>query len=260
VNETVVSNLELPTALARTPAGTFLIASKRGLIQEWDPATPGALRTLIDLSPTGLDRVQSDGDRGILGLAADPDFDDVGRAGYRRIYASYQSRQPPADAVDFPDLQPATGCALFDCPTEGHLIGVSVPLDSAATSYDLIASNWCSESAFHGMGDLEWSGDGRYLYVSAGDGVESRDDASLWSRPGNPCSDPLGFGGSWKSQHFFAGVPERGDEGAVVRFEIDELRSTGSALAIPEILGAGLRNPWRLARIVQQAPGITSRA
>lgn len=246
VSEPVVRGIELPTALAQTPGGTFLIGTKSGRVLAWDPVAGGEPRLAVDLSSSGLDDVQWDADRGLLGIAADPGFDDSGSPGHRRVYLSYQSRRAPPDATGNRILQPSQGCT-FDCPSTGRLVAAVVPETGMAADVQVVAENWCSEMPFHGMGDLQWSADGGELYVSAGDGIISTDDPATWTWSGNPCRDPDGRGGSWRAQHAFMGIPDRGWEGSIVAIPLADLRDPDGDAGGARTVAAGFRNPWRLA-------------
>lgn len=243
VSEPLVEGFIAPSAVTQTPSGSFLIAEKRGVVFEWSPGQD-APRRVLDVSQAGLDLSQSDGDRAVLGLAADPGYDDEDSPGHRRFYLTFTSRLGPP-GVNL--LQPGSGCATFDCPARGVLAAAVIPESGQAGSVEIVHDAWCTENGLHPAGDLVWSPDGQSLYASVGDGIDSRSfQPDYWDYPGNPCDDPAGFGGPWKSQHALALGPDSGQEGSIFAFPLDELRRPGSH-GEPSLLASGLRNPWRMA-------------
>lgn len=106
--ETIVDGLKLPTAVEWVPDGRMFIAEKDGKVRVVDPDGTLLRRPLIDLT----EKVNSDADRGLLGLAADTDFD---RNGY--LYLLYTYELQPDD----PDT---------DAPMVGRLTRVTVRPDN----------------------------------------------------------------------------------------------------------------------------------
>ena len=98
VDELVVGGLPFPTAVAFTPDGKMLVALKRGEVRIYQGTTP--LGTFIDIA----DRVHDNHDRGLLGVAAHPDFPAT-----PYVYLLY-AHDPPGvypDGVD-PSAPPPT--------------------------------------------------------------------------------------------------------------------------------------------------------
>ncbi|MEQ9094534.1 MAG: hypothetical protein RLN63_10550, partial [Miltoncostaeaceae bacterium] len=243
VSEPLVEGFIAPTAVTQTPSGSFLIAEKRGAIFEWSPGDAAA-RRVLDISEAGLDLAQTDGDRAVLGLVADPGYDDDESPGHRRFYLTFNSRLgPPGTDI----VQPGSGCETFDCPVRGVLAAATVPETGPADSVEIVHDAWCANNTIHPAGDLVWSRDGQRLYASMGDGIDSRGpQPDYWDYPGDPCDDPPGFGGPWKAQHSVALAEESGQEGSILSFGLDDVRAPGSGPA-PALLATGLRNPWRMA-------------
>jgi glucose/arabinose dehydrogenase len=245
LSKPVVGGLNLPTTLAEAPDGRVFIGEKAGRVLEWRPGDT-TTRTVIDLSPAGADIVQGDQDRGLLGLAVDPGFDDPASPGFRRLYVSFQSRfGPVGESGANGPLQPAQGCSLSLCPTVGWLSAVQVDDLTQATGAQMISQNWCGEQPAHAIGALQWSKDRKALLVTAGDGIFSGAPGA-WDEIGNPCSFAAGFDGLMKPQQAFGNVTEPGFEGAVVSFPLEKLRDPARPVT-PRIVAGGLRNPWRMA-------------
>lgn len=64
---TVVTGLNEPTAFAHAPDGRIFVAEKAGLVRVWDD---GQLTTFLDIR----EETNTFSDRGLLGIALDPDF------------------------------------------------------------------------------------------------------------------------------------------------------------------------------------------
>jgi glucose/arabinose dehydrogenase len=84
-DQTLVSGLTAPTAVAWTPDGRMLIAEKSGVLKVV-PAGGGTATTLLDISG----HVNDYWDRGLLGLAVDGDF-----ASNHYVYLLYVYDSPP---------------------------------------------------------------------------------------------------------------------------------------------------------------------
>lgn len=100
VEETVVSGLSQPVAMEWLPDGRFLVAEKAGVVKLIDPATSSVVATVLDIRP----EVNTYNDRGLLGLAADPDFSSNGY-----VYVLYTYDPPEtADASSYWDGNSST--------------------------------------------------------------------------------------------------------------------------------------------------------
>ncbi len=186
--ETLTDALELPTTLAFTPDGRALIAEKSGRIKVWkDGILYG--QPLLDIR----EQVNDMNDRGLLGLAVDPEFTDNGH-----IYVSFVYDPPGAEA----DSAEARS---------GRIVRYTVNGDVARpASARVILDDFRSETTQHATGALHFAPDGA-LFAAFGDGALSqgvqaislraqaldnvsgkllrisRDGAGL---PGNPFFDP----------------------------------------------------------------------
>jgi glucose/arabinose dehydrogenase/PKD repeat protein len=169
--EVVASSLNLPTAFVTLPDGRILIAEKDGVVRLYKD---GALQPtpFMDIR----NRVSTFTDRGLLGLAADPDF---ATNGYIYLLYTYEN-----DATD-PE-GPKTG-RLARYTAEGDsaspdsefvLLGTQV-----GTSCNLFppgADCIPSDSSSHSVGQLKFAPDGT-LFVTLGDGAgfDSVDEDAL---------------------------------------------------------------------------------
>lgn len=170
-SELVTGGLQYPTAIAHLPDGRMLIAEKAGVVRL---LKDGVLQPVpfMDIR----DWVNSHHDRGLLGLAVDPDF---GTNGYIYLLFTYDD-----DAVD--DSGPKTA----------RLARYTASGDSADPwSQAVLLGNWVgsscnnfppgvdcipSDSESHTVGNVRFAPDGT-LFVSLGDGAryDGVDDDAL---------------------------------------------------------------------------------
>ena len=151
--EKVVTGVPLPTALAFMPDGRMLVTSKTGELWEYKD---GAL-----LQTPALDinrRVCSNSERGLLGVALDPNF---GTSGSNYVYLYYtfkkHNRCPQGDPGN--RRNPVNRVSRFEMSGD--------TLDPA--SEQVLIDNMPSPNGNHNAGDLHFGKDG-YLYASVGDG------------------------------------------------------------------------------------------
>ncbi len=89
---TIASGLDTPTAVAIVPDGRIFVTERAGRVLEFDNASDPTPTTVVDLST----QVHSVGDRGLLGLAADPQF-----SVRPYIYVLYMVDAPPGGNPPF---------------------------------------------------------------------------------------------------------------------------------------------------------------
>ncbi len=167
--EVVASGFTLPTAAAFTPDGRIFVAEKGGAIKvvKNGAVLPNPLVVLSD--------VNTFGDRGLLGLAVDPNFETNGY-----IYVSYSYENTPGVNV----AGPKTGrivrlTVVGDTASESSkvvLVG-SVGGDiNNPSCEDFAATADCipSDSNSHSVGGLRFGPDGM-LYATLGDGADFSD-------------------------------------------------------------------------------------
>jgi glucose/arabinose dehydrogenase len=148
--ETITSNLELPTTFAFAPDGRIFIAEKAGRVKVWKDGVLYA-RPLIDLR----DEVNSFVDRGLIGMALDPNFAQNGW-----LYLIY-AWDAPGEAKD------------ADEPRRSRLVRYTVEGDVVKpnSAYVLLDDHW-NYTQNHSVGTLKFDKQGR-LWVSLGEGALS---------------------------------------------------------------------------------------
>ena len=261
----VFQGLDHPTAVRFSPDGRAFVAEKAGLVKVFDSLTDPTPTVALDLRTN----VHNFGDRGLNGLALDPQFPTR-----PYVYVFYTYDAPPGQTAPYwNDACPANPGANTDgCVVTGRLSRFQVsPTDTqVGPEQVLIGDRWCNQFPSHSVGGLVFDGDGALL-AGAGEGANYNvvDYGQLGgSLPGsltprNPCGDPPGGvggamtpptaeGGSLRAQD----VRTPGDpvtyDGSIIRIDPD----TGAALptnplyggAVPDddaVIAYGLRNPFR---------------
>ena len=146
----VVGGLVSPTAMDFEPDGRLFVAEQRGTLRV--VKAPGTLATVLDISG----RVDSAGERGLLGIAFDPDF-----ANNHHVYIYY--------------TQKATGTTL----AHNRIVRFTLNGDLAvAGSEKLILRLNSLRASNHNGGTIQFGKDGK-LYVSVGDNANEDNAQSL---------------------------------------------------------------------------------
>jgi glucose/arabinose dehydrogenase len=147
----LVRSVNQPTALAFTPDKRMLITTKPGLLRVFERGTPG---TTLALDISG--KTCSNGERGLLGVAVDPNFESN-----HFVYLYYTFNKHNACPLQEPDKpnNPVNRVSRF--VMSGKTIDPS--------SERVLITNIPSPNGNHNAGDLHFGKDG-YLYISVGDG------------------------------------------------------------------------------------------
>ena len=261
--ETIVfSGLTDPTAVRFAPDGRVFVAEKSGLIKVFDGLSDPTPSVFADLRTN----VYNFWDRGLLGLALDPNFTTT-----PYVYVLYTYDKDPNSST-----VPRWGTPLVSsdpCPTppgptgagcmaSGRLSRLPVNGNTAGTEQPLV-TDWCQQYPSHSIGSLAFGADGA-LYASGGDGASFNFvDYGTDGNPVNPCGDPPGGvgnaltpptaeGGALRSQDLRTSGDPTGLDGAVIRID----KATGNALPdnplasssdanARRIVAHGFRNPFR---------------
>lgn len=206
VDETVAT-VGAPTALAATPDNRMLVTTQ-----------PGVMRIIDNnqlITAPALDiksRVCSEGERGMLGVAVDPQFTTN-----KYIYVYYTSKKTDGGCANRVSRFTMNG-DVADVASENVL------LDGLQT----VATN-------HNGGDVQIGKDG-YLYISVGDSAQS-----AWAR------DLSRLNGKILRITTTGGIPADNPY-----MDADSARCTGTGATdagkkCQEVFASGLRNPFRMA-------------
>ena len=253
---TVFTGLTNPTAVRFASDGRVFVAEKSGLVKVFDSLTDSQPDVFADLRT----QVHNFWDRGLLGLALDPDFPDVPYVYVLYTYdASIGGTAPrwgtpgaTSDGCPTPPGPTADGCVV-----SGHLSRLTASGNAMVGAEQVLIEDWCQQYPSHSVGTLDFGPDGA-LYVTGGDGasfnfVDYGQDGS----PLNPCGDPPGGvgavlmpptaeGGALRSQDLRTFADPTSLDGALLRVD----PATGAALAdnpnpASRIVAYGMRNPFR---------------
>jgi len=260
----VYSGLSLPSALRFAPDGRIFIAEIGGIVKEFDGLTDSTPTIVADLS----NKVDKYWDRGLLGLAIDPNFPTNPYLYVLYTYDAAIGGTAPRwnDACPTPPGPTTDGCVV-----SGRLSRLTIGANNVSTGEQVLINDWCQQFPSHSIGDLRFGPDGM-LYVSGGEGASF--NASDYGQfgggagsptPANPCGDPPGAagtaltpptaeGGALRSQSVRrpAGEPVTLD-GAILRLDpATGAAASGNPLAsnpdanARRIVSYGLRNPFRM--------------
>lgn len=263
---TVIEELDEPTALQFSGDGRVFVAEKAGIIKVYDGIADQTPQEFADLRTEVYDA----GDRGLLGLALDPEF-----PARPYVYVLYSHDAPlegtePAPFWGEPDeagdpCPDPPGLDTHGCVISGRLSRLTAAGNQASGEQVLI-EDWCQQFPSHSIGDLHFDADGA-LYASAGDGASysERDYGQFGYPQVNPCGDPPGGvggimappsaeGGSLRSQDVRTSSDPAGLDGTVIRIDPDtgeglpdNPMATSPDANARRIIGFGLRNPFRFA-------------
>jgi glucose/arabinose dehydrogenase len=265
-DEVVFDGLTNPTAVEFSEDGRVFVAEKSGLVKVFDGLSDATPTTLADLRTN----VHNFWDRGLLGMALDPDFPTEPYVYVLYTYDAVPGGAAPrwGTAKETADPCPSPPGATADgCVVTGRLSRLRVDADTTVGGEQVLVEDWCQQYPSHSVGDLGFGADGA-LYASGGDGasfyfVDYGQGGGGGPTPRNPCGDPpsgvggaqtppSAEGGALRSQDLRTGGDPVGLDGTVLRVD----PATGEALPDNPLVRAtdpnarrvvayGLRNPFR---------------
>ncbi|MEO5963937.1 MAG: PQQ-dependent sugar dehydrogenase, partial [Candidatus Limnocylindrales bacterium] len=276
----VFTGLNKPVAIRFASDGRAFVAEKGGVLKAFDSITDTTPVTVLDIRS----EVNSYWDRGLLGIALDPDF----LTGSPFIYLFYVYDAPPGQTAPvWNDVCPSSpsgpGGTADGCPATSKLERIRVDLSTnlmVPGSRTELIHDWCQQFPSHSGGGLAFGPDGQ-LYLSTGDGA-SFTISDYGQRGGtipdpvnpytevNPCGDPVTVtsppdttptvdvttaeGGSLRAQDIRTSGDSVGLDGTLIRIDpTTGIASAGNPLAASadensrRIVAHGFRNPFRLA-------------
>ena len=261
--ETVVfDGLTGPTAMEFAKDGQVFVAEHNGRIKSFSSLEDRTPDLVADLSAS----VHNFWDRGLLGMALDPDYPDT-----PHIYVLYTyDYNPASETHDVPsswgDACPTPPGATADgCVVTGRLSRLTVS-SGVATAEEVLIQDWCQQYPSHSVGDLAFGPDGA-LYASAGEGAAwGFADYGQRGVPVNPCGDPPGGvpgasvtpptaeGGALRAQDLRTPGDPVGLSGSIIRIDPttgegmpDNPLASSSDENARRIIAHGMRNPFRFA-------------
>src|SRR3954468_9703092 len=181
VSTTIFNGLTAPSAIRFAPDGRVFVAESDGRVLVFDNTN--------DTTPTLYADLRQNtvwfGDRGLLGLAIDPQF----TTGRPYIYVLYTyDAAIGGTAPKWNDVCPSNiGADQDGCVASARLSRI----DPQGRETVLI-NDWCQHFSSHSIGALNFGPDGA-LYASGGDGASFiYADYGDGGNPKTPCGDPPG--------------------------------------------------------------------
>ena len=191
--QVVLGGLSEPTNVEFPKDGRVFVAEKSGLIKVYDNLSDTTPTTFADLRTN----VYNLWDRGLLGLALDPDFPTKPYVYVLYTYDAQIGGTAPrwgtpgatSDGCPTPPGPTADGCVV-----SGRLSRLQAdPTTNTMTGTEkVLIEDWCQQYPSHSVGSLAFGSDGA-LYVSGGEGANwNFADYGQDGSPLNPCGDPPG--------------------------------------------------------------------
>lgn len=255
-----IDGLTRPSAIAFASNGDVFIAERIGTVKVFHGINDPQPDLVVDIR----ENVHAFNDRGMMGMALDPDY-----PAEPYLYLSYTRDAAPGEGPPPTHEENSDGsdtCVRIDTgelDEEGECIAsarvsrfdVSTAVGGggalgAGDEQDLV-TGWCQQFHSHSMDDLEFDEEGALL-VSGG---EAANYAALdYGQFGNPCGDPEFEGGSLRSQDLRGRWNDPvGYNGTIIRIDPETgapwptNTPTESESDAARIVAYGLRNPFRMA-------------
>ena len=263
VEDKVFVGLQQPTAIQFAADGRVFVAEKSGIIKVFDNLTDETPTVFADLNVN----VYNFWDRGLLGMALDPNFPSNPYVyvlyAYDAVIGGTAPRWGTPGVLSDPCPGPP-GPTSDGCVVSGRLSRLQANGNVMTGSEQVLIEDWCQQYPSHSLGSLAFGADGA-LYVTGGEGASfTFVDYGQDGNPVNPCGDPPGGvggvqtpptaeGGALRSQDLRTPGDPVSLGGMVLRLN----PSTGAAMPdnpmagnpdpnARRIIASGLRNPFRM--------------
>src|SRR5918994_551234 len=178
----VFSGLSEPSNVEFSQDGRIFVTEKSGIIKVFDNLSDTTPTTFADLRT----KVNTYGDRGLLGLAVDPNFPTNPYVYVLYSHDALIGGTAPRWGDTCPD---PPGGTRDGCVVSGHLsrLQADVTTNTMTGPEQVLIEDWCQQYPSHSVGDLAFGADGA-LYVSGGDGASFNfADYGQDGNPVNPC-------------------------------------------------------------------------
>ena len=255
----VFSGLVEPTAIEFASDGRVFVAEKSGLIKVFSSLTAPTPTIFADLRTN----VHNFWDRGLLGLALDPQF-----PARPYVYVAYTydaaiggtaPRWGTVNGTSDPCPNPP-GATVNGCVVSGRLSRLTASGNVQSGPELVLIEDWADQFPSHSIGTIAFGIDG-YLYMSGGEGASFNDvDYGQFGNPfGDPPSPagtnltpPTAEGGALRSQDLRTLSDPVNLHGTIIRVDPDtgagapdNPLATSPDVNARRIIAHGLRNPFR---------------
>jgi glucose/arabinose dehydrogenase/PKD repeat protein len=181
-----ISGLTEPTTVAFAADGRVFVGEKSGLIKVVDSLSDTSATVFADLRT----QVHNFWDRGLLGLALDPQFP---ARPYVYVFYTYDAL-PGGTAprwgtagVTGDGCPNPPGATVDGCLVQARLSRLTAAGDRMTGAEQVLVTGWCQQFPSHSAGALAFGPDGA-LYASAGEGASF--NYADYGQTKNPCGDP----------------------------------------------------------------------
>jgi glucose/arabinose dehydrogenase len=235
-----LSGLTDPTVMQFSQDGRIFVGQKNGVIKVFSSLTDTHPVTFADLSS----EVDNYWDRGLLGLALDPNFPTK-----PYVYVLYTYDAPIGGAAPtWNDACPTPpGPTTDGCVVSNRISRLTADGNTMTGTEQVLVDGWCQQFPSHSADTLMFGRDGA-LYASAGDGASFNNvdygqfGANYAGDQANPCGDPPSPAGT-------ALTPPTAEGGALraqsVRRTDGPVTLNGTVIRIDPATGQGLPdNPF----------------
>src|SRR3954467_1045725 len=244
----VLAGLDRPTAVSFSSDGRVFVAQKNGVVKVFSSLSATSGTTFADLRS----QVDDYWDRGLLGMALDPQFPTRPYVYVLYAYDAPLGATAPVwnDACSDPT---GNGCVI-----SGRLSRLTASGDVSIGEQTLVR-DWSQQSPSHSIGSLNFGPDG-YLYASGGDGASFNwvdwgqqvgNLSPTQTGRANVCADPTNEGGALRAQDLRTTSDPTALNGAILRIDPDTGAGApgnpyaGGDANAARIVAEGLRNPFR---------------
>jgi glucose/arabinose dehydrogenase len=232
----VAEGLSSPVLLVAAPdgSGRLFIVDQAGLVRVIEGGKLVA-EPFLDVRARLVKLMDGFDERGLLGLAFDPDFQKAGQPGQGRFF-TYTS-EPVADRTDFPikhgDTPPNHQSVIASWKVSANGGSVEVASRREVLRIDQPQFN-------HNGGMIAFGPDG-FLYIALGDGGGANDLGPGHNvETGNAQDKNLVLGKMLR-------IDVNGTDSANKVYGIPQNNPFAAGGGAPEIYAIGLRNPWRFS-------------
>ena len=250
----VITGLTNPTNVQFSPDGRVFVAEKGGVIKMYDSLTDTTPTVYADLRA----EVYNFWDRGLLGLALDPDFPADPKVyvlyTYNGVIGGPPGMWPSSNGTDDECADP-TGAG---CDVSARLAVLTE--SGGEVSKKVLVEDWCQQYPSHTIGTIAFGADGM-LYAGGGEGAGF--SATDYGQRNNVCGDPprpagspltapTSEGGALRAQDLRTPGDPTTLDGGIIRIDPDtgapaagNPNSGGADENAKRLVAQGLRNPFR---------------